>query len=135
MKILKKRFFVAAALSCVALVYMAGCQEEAVTQQTITNQTKSRLVAVKNVELRQQLDEKQETIERQEQKLRQCSKQNDLWQGRYKKGLKEKVDSILVPLMKKISELEKQNKRMKSQLIEVMEENHDLENRIKQLEK
>jgi DNA anti-recombination protein RmuC len=110
----------------VALVVVAGCQEE---QQT-PGVKKARLIAAENIKLKKQLEQRDQEIEKlkrrysaelqkQQEKLSECLKQKDDLRQQLKEGMKERVEDVLSAVVEDNAKLRREIKGLKTQITEL----------------
>lgn len=107
---------------CVVIMLIAGCEE-----QNLSSTKKSRLIAVENMELKKELEQRGEEIKRlqeqhekqikqQEQKLAICLKQKEAFKKQLGQNIQEKVGSVVNAVMQENKKLRKENEGLKAQI-------------------
>lgn len=128
---LKKIFILAIGL---AIMIGAGCQEKG--RLTVK---KSRIIAAENIQLKDQLKQRELEIKRlkkqledevkhQKELLAKCLKQKEVLQNQLQQKIKEQLDDVLTAVIDKNTELREENESLRSEM-------EQLKAKIKQLTK
>ncbi|MCK4753522.1 MAG: hypothetical protein KAS75_08740 [Planctomycetes bacterium] len=116
----------------VIITSIAGCEEE-----SLSNTRKGRLVAVENMQLKEQLKQCEMEIEEQKKLhakeiesqialLEKCEDIKSALEKRTQKNIREQTTSILGPIMNKNTELIQENQKLKSYIVQLEKELEEL---------
>jgi len=106
---------------CVAIVTCAGCQEE-----NLPSDKMSRAVAAENIQLKKELKQRDEKIERlkkqyekqiqqQKEQLAKCLKQKEALEKQLQKNVKDQVDDVLATVIDENAKLREEVKKLKEE--------------------
>jgi outer membrane murein-binding lipoprotein Lpp len=112
-----KRWTQKAVILAVSVVIMliAGCEKE-------------NPLAKENMQLKEQLEQRDKEIEKQKELLAKCLQEKDVLKENSQKNVREQVESILVVVMEENVKLREENDKLKTQI-------ERLEVHVQQLEK
>lgn len=107
---------------CVAFVLIAGCGE-----QEPPSVKKSRLIAVENMQLARELEQRSKEIEKlkeqhrresrkQEELLAKCVREKDNWKQKARQNVKNQVKGVFDAVMEQNAKLLEENKKLKAQI-------------------
>jgi len=124
-KALKKGFVLAVS---VLVISIAGCQEQ---EQPGTK--KSRLIAAENMQLKKELEQRSEEIERleelhdrqmkeQAELLEKCLQEKDAWKEKSRQNVRNQVKGVVDAIMEQNVKLREENKKLKEQIEELKKE-------------
>jgi len=100
-------------VGAVVIMLVAGCEEQ---QRPSTGTKKSRLIAAENIELKKQLQQRAQEIERQKTLLEQCLQEKKNLEGQTQKNIKELIGLALKNFAEESAKLRKENERLKGQI-------------------
>lgn len=104
-----KTFVLAA--GTVVIMLIAGCEKE-----NAPDTKRSRLIATENIRLKEELEQRDEEIKKQEKLLEKCLQERNTWKAKAQQNIQEQVDSVLTVVMEKNKELRKENEGLKAQI-------------------
>ena len=124
-KALKKGFVLAVS---VLVMSIAGCQE-----QELTGTKKSRLIAAENMQLKKELEQRSQEIERlkelhdrqmkeQEELLEECLQEKDAWKEKSRQNVRNQVKGVVDAIMEQNVKLRQENEKLKAQIEELKKE-------------
>ena len=104
----------------VGIMLIAGCEEEENLSDTKPNTKRSRLIAVENTQLKNQIEKLKNLhageIERQKKQLDKCLQQKKTLQEMSRKGVENYIEDILGPLAEENAKLHEEIKTLKAQI-------------------
>lgn len=103
-------------------ILIAGCD-----QQNQSNTRKSRLVAVENLKLKEQLQQRDNQIKRKEELLKQCWQEKKALQNQLGKERREELNDVFGDILEHSQKLQQENKELKARV-------KKLETKLKELE-
>ena len=120
MKRAVRKIFVLAV--CVVVMSIAGCGE-----QELPSVKKSRLIAVENMQLKRELEQRSKEIERlkelhnresrkQEKILAECVQEKDSWKQKARQNVKNQVKGVFDAVMEQNAKLREENKKLKAEI-------------------
>lgn len=110
------------------VVATTGCQEQSTTK-------KSKVIAAENIELKNELAQQDNEIQRQKDLLEQCQQQNETLKEQAKKNMQDQLNAVLSGVVKQNSDLKQKIKALEEQLKELKEHKAMLQAQVEQLEK
>ena len=124
-KALKKGFVLAVS---VLVMSIAGCQE-----QELPSTKKSRLIAAENMQLKKELEQRSQEIERlkelhdrqmkeQEELLEECLQEKDAWKEKSRQNVRNQVKGVVDAVMEQNVKLRQENEKLKAQIEELKKE-------------
>jgi len=116
----------------VAVALSAGCQEE-----ELIGAKKSRVIAAENIQLKKDLEQRDQEIEKlkklhdkqakqQEELLTKCLQEKETWKQKAQQNIKEQVDSVLTAVVDDNAKLREEIKNLKSQIEKLKKELDEL---------
>ncbi len=105
------------AIGVIMFMLIAGCEE-----QNISNTKKGRLVAVENIRLKKELEQRDKEIEKQEKLLEKCLQEKILLEEKVRKGIRDQVNDILGVVIEESAKLRQENKKLKTQIEQLKKE-------------
>jgi cell division protein FtsB len=81
MKAKNQKVIILAAGIAFAVMLVPGCEE-----RNLESNKKTKLIAAENIQLKKQLQQRDETIKMQEELLEQCREETDLWKDTFQEG-------------------------------------------------
>ena len=120
MKRAVRKIFVLAV--CIIVMSIAGCGE-----QELPSVKKSRLIAVENMQLKRELEQRSKEIERlkelhnresrkQEKILAECVQEKDSWKQKARQNVKNQVKGVFDAVMEQNAKLREENKKLKAEI-------------------
>ena len=124
-KALKKGFVLAVS---VLVMSIAGCQE-----QELPGTKKSRLIAAENMQLKKELEQRSQEIERlkelhdkqmkeQEVLLEKCLQEKETWKEKSRQNVRNQVKGVVDAIMEQNVKLRQENEKLKAQIEELKQE-------------
>jgi len=118
-KIVRKIFVLAV---CVFVMLIAGCWE-----QEPPSVKKSRLIAVENMRLKKELEQRSREIERlnelhnkeikkQEKLLAECVQEKESWKKKARQNVRNQVKGVFDAVMEQNAKLRDENEKLKAQI-------------------
>jgi len=104
-----KTFVLAA--GTVVIMLIAGCEKE-----NAPDTKRSRLIATENIRLKEELEQRDEEIKKQEKLLEKCLQERDTWKAKAQQNIQEQVDKVLAGVMEEYTKLRKENEGLKAQI-------------------
>jgi len=116
-------------VACIAVVLIGGCGG----QNEPPSVKKSRTIAAENIELRKELDRRNEEIEKlivqhnkeiDEQKnlLQTCLQEKKDWQNKSRQNIRSQVKGVLDTVLEENKKLRDENTRLKAQIEELQKQ-------------
>ena len=107
---------------CVVVMSIAGCG-----QQEPPSMKKSRLIAVENMQLKRQLEQRGREIEKlkqmhnreikeREELLAKCVREKDRWKQKARQNVKNQVKGVFDAVMEQNAKLLEENKKLKAEI-------------------
>jgi len=120
-------------ISVVGVVFfmvIAGCEEEQKLPDTkrLPNIKRCRLIAVENVGLKKQLEQRDKEIERQKQLLEKCRQENKVLKEKSRKRIEDLLSITLGSVVEGNKKLRQQNENLKSEIENLKRELEELKN-------
>jgi len=123
MKKLASKMFVLTV--CVVVMSIAGCGE-----QEPPGVKKSRLIAVENMQLTRELEQRSKEIERlkelhskeikkQEKLLAECVQEKESWKKKARQNVRNQVKGVVDAVMEQNTKLREENEKLKAQIKEL----------------
>jgi len=103
------------------IMLFAGCEEEEKSSSNTTSDAKrSRLIAIENQQLKQQIEELKKThakeIKRQKELLGKCEREKKTFEKMSSKGVDSYMNDLLKPLAEENAKLHEEIKTLKAQI-------------------
>jgi len=120
MKRVVRKIFVLAV--CVVVMSIAGCG-----QQELPSVKKSRLIAVENMQLKRELEQRNREIEKlieqhnkeikkQEELLAKCVREKDSWKQKAQQNVRNQVKGVFDAVMEQNAKLREENEKLKAEI-------------------
>jgi len=120
MKKIARKIFVLAV--CVVVMSIVGCGE-----QELPSVKKSRLIAVENMQLKRELEQRNREIEKlieqhnkeikkQEKLLSKCVQEKEIWKQKARQNVRDQVKGVFDAVMEQNAKLLEENKKLKAQI-------------------
>ncbi|MHC4790041.1 MAG: hypothetical protein ACYS8Y_01165 [Planctomycetota bacterium] len=114
----------------IAIVTMiGGCEEEKDASSLETNIKRSRLVAIENVQLKKELEQRDKEIEKQKELVEKCQQEKKVLKKQLDGDIQEQLDGMLTDVMDKNAELHEENEKLKVEIEQLKEELQKLRKR------
>jgi len=124
-KALKKGFVLAVG---VVAMLIAGCEG-----QELPSAKKSRLIAAENMQLKKELEQRSQEIERlkelhdkqmkeQEELLEKCLEEKETWKKKSWQNVRNQVKGVFDAIMEQNAKLRQENEKLKAQIEEIKTE-------------
>ena len=116
---MKKTVYKIVVLLCAAsfaITLLAGCEE-----QGLADTRKTRLIAVENLQLKEQLKQSNQTIQQQKEELEECQKEKTFWKKHSQEGSQDLMDLSYQHFAKENVELRRENEDLKAQIEQLKE--------------
>ncbi len=118
-RVVQKRFVL---VVCVVFVSIVGCG-----QQEPPSVKKSRLIAVENMQLKRQLEQRNREIEKlkelhnreikmQEELLAKCVREKESWKQKAQQNLRNQVKGVFDAVMEQNAKLREENEKLKAEI-------------------
>jgi hypothetical protein len=120
MKRAARKIFVLAV--CIIVMSIAGCG-----RQELPSVKKSRLIAVENMQLKRELEQRDREIEKlieqhnkeikkQEELLAKCVREKDSWKQKAQQNVRNQVKGVFDAVMEQNAKLREENKKLKAEM-------------------
>ena len=104
----------------VGIMLIAGCEEEQNSSDTEPNTKRSRLIAVENTQLKNQIEKLKKLhageVEKQKKQLDKCLQEKKGFEELSRKGIENYMEDILGPLAEENAKLHEEIKTLKAQI-------------------
>ena len=112
----KKTLSIVLPMVSVLSLFLAGCQEANTTSDTTEEVRRHRLIATENIQLKEQLAQKDAKIADLTDEIAKCEQEKQALQKRADQELQESIEGILGSVMDKNAELQKENDKLKGEI-------------------
>ena len=129
-----KRIARKAAILAVGVVIMliAGCEKQSISKSHIR---KSRLVAVENKQLKEQLEQLDKEIKKQKELLTNCLQEKKALEEKPQKNTKARMEHLLKAVVGRNKQLHAKNKNLKTQISLLESQIEQLKNELAEIKK
>jgi hypothetical protein len=104
-------------ISSLFFVFLAGCEEQ--QQQTTSNPRQERLIADENMQLKNQLEQKDLEIQKRQDALDKCIAERDKLKEQSRQNMRESLEKMMGKMADKEQNIVEENKSLKAQVEEL----------------